>query len=64
MGDREAHLRDAIARLQTEGRVISVSSLYETEPVEFTDQGMVFELRCSPGNYGDSRATDGDHSQH
>lgn len=38
MGDREAHLRDAIGCLQAEGRVISVSSLYETEPVEFTDQ--------------------------
>jgi 2-amino-4-hydroxy-6-hydroxymethyldihydropteridine diphosphokinase len=38
MGDRENHLRDAIARLQAEGRVVSVSSLYETEPVDFTDQ--------------------------
>ena len=38
LGDREAHLRDAIARLQAEGRVVSISSLYETEPVEFTDQ--------------------------
>ena len=38
MGDREAHLRDAIARLRAEGRVVSLSSLYETEPVEFTDQ--------------------------
>lgn len=38
MGDREAHLRDAIARLRAEGRVVSISSLYETEPVEFTDQ--------------------------
>jgi 2-amino-4-hydroxy-6-hydroxymethyldihydropteridine diphosphokinase len=38
MGDREAHLRDAIGRLQAEGSVISLSSLYETQPVEFTDQ--------------------------
>jgi 2-amino-4-hydroxy-6-hydroxymethyldihydropteridine diphosphokinase len=38
LGDREARLRDAIARLQTLGRVVSVSSFYETEPVEFTDQ--------------------------
>jgi|SRR3984957_11202464 len=38
MGDREAHLREAIARLQGEGRVASVSSFYETEPVEVTDQ--------------------------
>jgi 2-amino-4-hydroxy-6-hydroxymethyldihydropteridine diphosphokinase len=38
VGDREIHLRDAIVRLQTQGRVASVSSFYETEPVEFTDQ--------------------------
>jgi 2-amino-4-hydroxy-6-hydroxymethyldihydropteridine diphosphokinase len=38
MGDRNAHLRDAITRLETAGRVKSVSSLYETEPVEFTEQ--------------------------
>jgi 2-amino-4-hydroxy-6-hydroxymethyldihydropteridine diphosphokinase len=38
VGDRENHLRDAIARLETKGRIVSVSSLYETEPVEFTDQ--------------------------
>jgi len=38
MGDREAYLRDAIARLQPEGRVVSISSFYETEPVEFTNQ--------------------------
>lgn len=38
VGDREYHLRAAIARLGDEGRVVSVSSLYETEPVEFTDQ--------------------------
>jgi 2-amino-4-hydroxy-6-hydroxymethyldihydropteridine diphosphokinase len=45
LGDREAHLRDAIARLPTEGQVISVSSLYETEPVEFTDQAWF--LNCA-----------------
>jgi 2-amino-4-hydroxy-6-hydroxymethyldihydropteridine diphosphokinase len=38
LGDREVHLRDAIARLQAVGRVVSISSFYETEPVEFTDQ--------------------------
>jgi 2-amino-4-hydroxy-6-hydroxymethyldihydropteridine diphosphokinase len=38
VGDREAHLRDALARLAAEGRVIAVSSFYETEPVEFTSQ--------------------------
>jgi 2-amino-4-hydroxy-6-hydroxymethyldihydropteridine diphosphokinase len=38
VGDRASHIREAIARLEMAGRVIAVSSLYETEPVEFTDQ--------------------------
>ena len=38
IGNRESHLYDAIARLQALGRVVAVSSIYETEPVEFTDQ--------------------------
>jgi 2-amino-4-hydroxy-6-hydroxymethyldihydropteridine diphosphokinase len=38
LGDREHSLREAISRLETVGRVVSVSSLYETEPVEFADQ--------------------------
>lgn len=38
MGQREDHLRDAITRLSTAGRVVSVSSFYETEPVEVTNQ--------------------------
>lgn len=38
VGDRENHLRDAIRRLETAGHVIAVSSFYETEPVEVTDQ--------------------------
>ena len=38
VGDREAHLRDALARLGAAGRVVAVSSAYETEPVEFTSQ--------------------------
>jgi len=38
VGDREAHLRDAIARLESVGRVTAVSPFYETEPVEFTQQ--------------------------
>ena len=45
MGDRAAHLRDAIARLQSEGRILLVSSFYETEPVEFTDQAWF--LNCA-----------------
>jgi 2-amino-4-hydroxy-6-hydroxymethyldihydropteridine diphosphokinase len=38
LGDREANLRDAIARLGPLGRVTAVSSFYETEPVDFLDQ--------------------------
>jgi 2-amino-4-hydroxy-6-hydroxymethyldihydropteridine diphosphokinase len=38
IGDREEHLREAQRRLAELGRVLSVSSYYETEPVEFTDQ--------------------------
>jgi 2-amino-4-hydroxy-6-hydroxymethyldihydropteridine diphosphokinase len=38
LGDRENHLRDAIARLVPYGRIIALSSFYETEPVDFTNQ--------------------------
>jgi 2-amino-4-hydroxy-6-hydroxymethyldihydropteridine diphosphokinase len=38
VGDRAANLRDAIARLQEFGTVSRVSSWYETEPVELTEQ--------------------------
>jgi 2-amino-4-hydroxy-6-hydroxymethyldihydropteridine diphosphokinase len=45
VGDREAHLRDAIAWLETKGRIAAVSSFYETAPVEFTDQAWF--LNCA-----------------
>jgi 2-amino-4-hydroxy-6-hydroxymethyldihydropteridine diphosphokinase len=38
VGDRGAQLHDAVARLSAAGRVTAVSSFYETEPVEFTEQ--------------------------
>ena len=38
VGGREKNLREAIHRLQTLGRVNQVSSFYETEPVEVTQQ--------------------------
>lgn len=38
LGDREANLHEAIARLGVLGKVKRVSSFYETEPVEFTEQ--------------------------
>ena len=38
LGDRQVNLRNAIGRLLELGDVLEVSSLYDTEPVEFTDQ--------------------------
>jgi 2-amino-4-hydroxy-6-hydroxymethyldihydropteridine diphosphokinase len=38
VGDRAAHLQEAQRRLSAIGKVVCVSSYYETEPVEFTDQ--------------------------
>src|ERR1700692_4820976 len=38
VGDREAHLREAQDRLGATGRVAIASSVYETAPVEFTEQ--------------------------
>lgn len=38
LGNREGHLRDAIARLSNCGRVIHPSSMYETQPVDVTEQ--------------------------
>ncbi len=38
LGDREANLANAIARLHQLGEVVAVSSFYETEPMEFADQ--------------------------
>jgi 2-amino-4-hydroxy-6-hydroxymethyldihydropteridine diphosphokinase len=38
VGDREPQLRDAQARLGSIGRLVAMSSFYETEPVEFTEQ--------------------------
>jgi len=38
VGDRAENLNAAIDRLRTLGEVVAVSSLYETEPVEFTAQ--------------------------
>jgi len=38
VGNREGQLREAIRRLESVGRVRLVSSIYETEPVEFAAQ--------------------------
>jgi len=47
IGNRERHLRHAISRLETTGRIASVSSFYETEPVEFVEQAWF--LNCVVG---------------
>ena len=46
LGDREANLRGAIARLSELGSVSRVSALYETEPVEVAGQQPWF-LNCA-----------------
>jgi 2-amino-4-hydroxy-6-hydroxymethyldihydropteridine diphosphokinase len=38
VGDRETQLQEALHRLNELGHVASVSSYYETEPIEFTQQ--------------------------
>jgi 2-amino-4-hydroxy-6-hydroxymethyldihydropteridine diphosphokinase len=38
LGDRAANLRAAVAELQCAGRLLAVSALYETQPVEVPDQ--------------------------
>jgi 2-amino-4-hydroxy-6-hydroxymethyldihydropteridine diphosphokinase len=47
VGDRKANLRTAIEKLAELGKVIAVSSFYETEPVEFTAQPWF--LNCAAG---------------
>lgn len=54
VGDREANLREAIGRIQKLGiEVVRESSIYETEPVGFTDQtwflNQVIETRILAG---------------
>jgi 2-amino-4-hydroxy-6-hydroxymethyldihydropteridine diphosphokinase len=45
LGDRAAHIEDGLARLGAAGvRIIRRSSLYKTEPVEFTSQGWFLNL--------------------
>jgi 2-amino-4-hydroxy-6-hydroxymethyldihydropteridine diphosphokinase len=45
LGDRRAHLRDALGRLEGPGlKVARVSPVYETEPVDKLDQGWFLNL--------------------
>jgi len=45
IGDRQGHLEQAISRLRALGHVATISSFYETEPVEFTNQELF--LNCA-----------------
>ncbi len=45
VGDRGSCLREAIRELEELGSVVAVSSFYETEPVEFTEQAWF--LNCA-----------------
>ena len=47
LGDRAANLRTAIGRLCELGNLVAVSSFYETEPEEVTDQPWF--LNCAVG---------------
>ena len=38
VGDRKGHLLQAIGRLREHGLYVALSSFYETEPIEVTDQ--------------------------
>jgi 2-amino-4-hydroxy-6-hydroxymethyldihydropteridine diphosphokinase len=38
LGDRAANLREAVKQLEVAGRLLSVSSWYETQPVDVPDQ--------------------------
>lgn len=45
LGDRAAHIERALARLNEDGvRVTRRSALYQTEPVEFTEQGWFLNI--------------------
>lgn len=47
VGDRKGYLLQAIGRLREHGLYCALSSFYETEPVEVTDQGWF--LNCAVG---------------
>ena len=55
-GDREANLRAAIAQLRQLGEIVAVSSFYETEPVEVTEQPWF--LNCAVGMRTEASASE------
>ncbi len=66
VGDREGHLRAAVAALRAHGvEVEAISSIYETEPVgEVLDQpdflNAAVRVRTDPGARGAARPVQGD----
>jgi 2-amino-4-hydroxy-6-hydroxymethyldihydropteridine diphosphokinase len=56
LGDRRANLRNAIGKLLNLGRLVAVSSFFETEPVELTDQPWF--LNCAVALQTDLSAED------
>lgn len=46
IGDREANLREALSRLSAKVKLEEVSSIYETEPVGYTEQPWFLNLVC------------------
>jgi len=49
LGDREKNLRTAVDRLESDGtvRITAVSSIYETEPVGYTEQPLFLNLAAA-----------------
>jgi 2-amino-4-hydroxy-6-hydroxymethyldihydropteridine diphosphokinase len=56
IGDRAANLHAAVSRLSQVGKVVAVSSFYETEPVGFTSQPWF--LNCAVGIDTDKAPTE------
>jgi len=46
VGDRLAHLRLGLAAIAAHAEALAVSAVYETEPVEFEDQGSFLNACC------------------
>ena len=59
VGDRAANLNTAIDRLGSLGKVVAVSSFYETEPVEFTAQPWFLNCARQSGHGKNAQAPAG-----
>jgi len=51
VGDRERNLRERSGLLVEAGiRILKISSIYETEPVDYLEQGLVSQRRTRSAN--------------